>query len=258
MKRGIRIIIITALFFGLYFYLNELFFYDIRNRFHKIFDMLGVSHILAYVIVGIPIVMGLFLSHKPSEVLDSIGLNKSIFKGIAFSLMSTLPMFVGFSLAFDFNKDFSMDNLIVSVVCAGFFEELYFRGFLFGQFFRYTILGFISSIFLGAILFGLVHINQANGIEEIIGLFFVTFFGGILFAWLYVEWDYNLWVPILLHMLMNLAWDLFSVSENALGDNLSNILRLATIALAITITILYKRRVKNPLVVTKSTLFINH
>ncbi|GAB1858628.1 hypothetical protein MHTCC0001_34680 [Flavobacteriaceae bacterium MHTCC 0001] len=167
-------------------------------------------------------------------------------------------MFIGFSLAFDFNKEFSLNNFIISVFCAGFFEELYFRGFLFGQFFRYTKLGFISSIFLGAILFGLVHINQANGIEEIIKLFFVTFFGGILFAWLYVEWDYNLWIPILLHMLMNFAWDLFSVSENALGDNLSNILRLATITLAITLTVLYKRRSKTPLVVTKSTLFITH
>ncbi len=62
------------------------------------------------------------------------------------------------------------------------------------------------------------------------------------FAWLYVEWGMNLWVPTSFHVLMNLAWDLFGMGDSALGDSAANALRFATVGLSIGLTILNARR----------------
>lgn len=173
-------------------------------------------------------------------------------------MLCTMPMFIGFALLFDFNSNISLNRILVSVVAAGVFEELYFRGFFFGQLYRYTWLGFIPSVFLGAVIFGIVHLYQGEELGELISIFLVTSLGAILFSWVYVEWDYNLWVPICLHMLMNLAWELFSVSDNALGDVYSNIFRAVTITLIIVLTIVYKKRKGKPLSINKSTILINY
>jgi len=82
-----------------------------------------------------------------------------------------------------------------------------------------------------------------------------TFLGAILFAWVYIEWNSNLWVAIFLHLFMNLSWMLFSVSENALGDNYANVFRVLTIALTIIGTIAYKRRQGVELAINRNTLW---
>jgi len=57
-------------------------------------------------------------------------------------------------------------------------------------------------------------------------------------------------------MLMNLAWELFSVSDNALGGIYSNVFRFLTIGLVIILTVLYKKRNGIKLTVNKKTLLI--
>ena len=256
MNKQLKIVLVTLLSFGLYYYVDELYFYTIREGFNGLINQYGISHILAYIIVGIPILLGTLLLHQRHHLLQRLGLNQSIVKGFVFALICTLPMFIGFAFLFDLNEEISFNTILIGVIAAGLFEELYFRGFLFGQLFRFTRLGFITSVLLGAVLFGLVHIKQGTSLDEIIGIFLVTFMGGILFAWLFVEWNCNLWVSIFLHMLMNLAWDLFAVSDNALGDNYSNIYRIATISLSIILTIIYKKRKGISLQVTRSNLIM--
>ncbi len=72
---------------------------------------------------------------------------------------------------------------------------------------------------------------------ESIGVFSVTFLGAAWFAWLYVEWNNNLWVPITLHSLMNLYWGLFTLEDNALGGIWANVFRGMVIAISIVVTI---------------------
>jgi membrane protease YdiL (CAAX protease family) len=163
-------------------------------------------------------------------------------------------MYIGFSFIFDFNTDISINTLLISVLSAGFFEELFFRGFLFGLIFRKTKLGFIPSVFFGAVYFGLLHLYQSTELAESIGIFLITFLGGIIFAWVYTEWKFNIWIPIFLHMLMNLSWELFSVSENALGSLYSNIFRFATIGLIIGLTVALKRQNGLKLEINKKNL----
>jgi hypothetical protein len=83
-----------------------------------------------------------------------------------------------------------------------------------------------------------------------------TNFGSLLFAWVYTEWNYNIWAPVFLHMLMNFAWELFSAGDNALGGIYSNVFRVITIALIIFLTIIFKRKQSSKLAVNKPTIWM--
>ena len=256
MSRTLKISLITVVAFGLHFVFDDIYFKAIRSALHQEINQFGISHMMAYLIVGIPIFAATLLISKKRGFFSNLGLNGSFPKALAFSVICTLPMFLGFAFFFDFNTDIKLNTILVSILAAAFFEELYFRGFLFGQLYKHTSLGFIASVLLGSLLFGFIHLYQSNDVAELVGIFLITFIGAILFAWVYVEWDYNLWVPILLHLFMNLAWELFNVSDNALGGVYSNVFRTVTIALIIAVTILYKRRKGIPLEINRHTFLL--
>lgn len=69
-------------------------------------------------------------------------------------------------------------------------------------------------------------------------------FGELYFSWMYVEWNFNIWIPVGLHILMNGAWHIFMMegTEVAAGGLISNIARLISIALAIGITVYYHKK----------------
>ena len=256
MNKTYKNTLITLIAFAIYFVIDDLIFRDLRNWFYDLTNQYGLSHILTYAITGIPLYIGTYLINRNTPILESLGLKKSIGMGFVFALLCTLPMFIGYGILFDLNTELSINTILIGVVAAGFFEELFFRGFLFGQLFRNTTLGFIPSVLFGALFFGSLHLYQSTDMVELTGIFLITFLGGILFAWTYVEWNYSLWVPIFLHMLMNLAWELFSVSTNALGDVYANVFRILTIALIIILTILYKKGKKLPLTINKNNLWV--
>lgn len=254
MNRPAYVVLITLVSFGFYFLLDLTYFSVIRNWINESINQFGVSHILAYAIVGIPIFTGTILLHKPNKFFHSLGLDMSHFlKGLLFSLLCTLPMFIGYAVLFEFNSDFSSNTFLTTVFAAAIFEEIYFRGYLFGQIFRFTNWGFIPAVLIGAILFGFIHLYQGTSFHELSGIFLITFMGGILFAWIYVEWNYNLWIPVFLHLFMNLSWGLFSVADNALGDTYANIFRFITILSIIGLTVAHKKKDFN---VNRRTLFM--
>ncbi|SFR31308.1 hypothetical protein SAMN04490243_0135 [Robiginitalea myxolifaciens] len=256
MKKPLVVILITLLTFALYYILDEMYFGELRFWLLELTGQLGLSHNLTYLLSGLPLYIAIQFLFPKYSLLRNFGLDQSVLRALVFALICTLPMFLGFGFTMAFNEDLGVDKFLITVVAAGFFEELFFRGFLFGNLYRGTRLGFIPSVFLGALLFGLVHLYQSSEISELIGIFLVTFLGGFLFAWVYVEWGFNLWVAIFLHAFMNLAWDLFDVSSNALGDVYPNIFRLITIALVIGGTIGYKRFRGIPLAINRSNLFL--
>src|SRR5690606_38986627 len=163
MKKTAKILIITLISFGAYFLIDETYFKEIRKWFHGLINQWGISHIMAYLIVGLLILVGILILSKQDKFFFSVGLHQSLFLiGIVYSLLCTLPMFIGYALLFDFNTAFSLNSFLVTVIAAALFEELYYRGFLFGQLYRYTNLGFIPSVLIGAILFGLMHLYQGD------------------------------------------------------------------------------------------------
>ncbi len=256
MKNSLKIILIVFLSFGIYYVFDDLYFKELRNWMNGILNQLGISHIITYLISGLPLFLGTYILFRKELILKSLGLYGSIIKGFLFALICTLPLFIGFSFVFEINPEISVNKILIAVVSAGFFEELYFRGFLFGLLYKYTKLGFVPAVFLGALIFGLIHLYQSTNVSELIGIFLITFLGGLIFAWVYAEWKFNLWTAIFLHMLMNFSWELFDVSDNALGGIYGNVFRFLSIGLVFGLTILYKKRKKLQLELNKRTLWI--
>lgn len=258
MSRSLSVISITLLSFAVYFFLANTYFSELRSWVNERIQQEGISHLLVYLIVSLPIVLGASIINEFKRCKTTLGLNRSIIQGALFPLVCTLPMFIGFSVCFNFNRELTLDEVLIAGVAAAFFEEFIFRGFLFGQLFRYTKLGFVPSILLGAFLFAAMHLYQSKDPATLIGVFATTFMGAVLFAWLYVEWNYNLWISIFLHLFMNLAWMLFAVSDNAFGGLYANVFRIITIALAIILTLLYKRKNHIPLSINKENIWMKH
>lgn len=256
MKKSLSILATIIVAFTIYFVLDNLFFNNLRMWLHSMINQLGVSHIITYTISGIPLVLGAAYLHKPDGVIDSFGLNRSLFNSILFALVCTAPMLIGYAILFDFNADLTLNTFLISAVSAAFFEELFFRGFLYGQLYRYTKFGFLPSVFIGAFLFALIHLYQSDDFSTLAGIFLTTFLGAILFAWVYSEWNHNIWVPISIHFFMNFFWMIFSAGENALGGLYANIFRVISVILVIALTILYKKKKRQPLEINRNTVWM--
>lgn len=217
---------------------------------HSIVDPLHLQKVVEslarHLIICVPVAVALFLLHKPKDIFHALGLDGGFIKGMIFALISTLPLFIVFPIVGKFNTELTLTKLIPSTVFVAFFEEMIFRGFIFGQLFRYCKLGFGWAVLIPAILFGSLHLYQGHDLISSLTAFGVTFIGALYFSWIYVKWDFNLWCPIGLHFFMNLSWQLFIVEGNsvAAGGVISNILRVLSIVIAIVLTVMYRRRAR--------------
>jgi len=217
-------------------------------------DYIKIAYSYLWWILPTALIAGLLYGFN--KLMDTIGIQKGFMTGLLFAMLTVLPMFISSAFIGQIGADLKLVHLVHQTLIAGLMEEYLFRGFLFGILFRKLGWGFIPASLSGALIFGLGHIYQGATFAETTGVFFVTAMGAIWFAWLYIEWNNNLWVPIFLHMLMNLSWGLFEVSSNALGGVYTNLFRIITIALTILITIKYNR--KNGFSITRENLIVNH
>lgn len=181
---------------------------------------------------------------KPKDVLSFLGLNGNIVKGLGIALLCVAPIYIGFTIFGTFNADTSLALLLSKSILPGFKEEFVFRAFMFGLLFRYSKTGFLGAVIFPALYFGSLHLYQGHDIISSLAAFGLTFLGAIYFSWMYVEWNFNIWVPVGLHILMNGAWVLFTMegTEVAAGGMISNTMRVISILLAIFITIWYKKK----------------
>lgn len=202
--------------------------------------------IVGYSIMFIAVIILTSIVIKPKELFSFLGLNCNIAKGLFISLICVLPLYIIFPILGSFNSDTSLSFILRKSVFPGFMEEFMFRAFMFGLLFRYAKTGFFWAVILPALLFGSLHLYQGHDVISSIAAFGVTFIGAVYFSWMYVEWNFNLWVPVGLHILMNGAWILFSLegTEVAAGGLISNIARVISILLAIGLTVWYKRKNK--------------
>lgn len=256
MNKTTKIILTTLLAFGIYFILDDQYFKQVRLWIYENIHQFGISHIIAYIIFGMVIVAGVVVMHGYKKIGDSLGLNRPFGIGLLFPLLCTLPMYIGFAVVFNINHAITLNEVLIQVVSAAFFEEVLFRAFLFGQLYRYTRLGFIPAVLLGALIFACMHLYQSQDLATLAGIFATTFLGAVLFAWIFTEWQFNIWMPVFLHLFMNFSWLLFSVSDNAFGGMYANIFRIVTIVLAIIGTIVYKRKKGLRLEINKHTIWM--
>lgn len=254
MNTSLKTAVVTIIAFLLFLYLLKI---QVLNE-HLSFISNGSLHFVAkWMICGTPILIALLLIHKPKDITECLGLRYGLLEGYALAFLFTVPMFLGFAFTGGLNTSLTIDEFIRKAVLAGFFEELFFRGFLFGMLFRYARWGFIPAVLMGAILFGAVHLYQGGDMLSALAAFGVTAFGAVLFSWVYAEWEYNLWTAIGLHTFMNGAWLLFAV-DSTTGDWISNIFRVVSIIVIVVGTIVYKKRKCRRFEVNKRTLWVNN
>lgn len=220
------------------------------------FDSPVLKMIYSYSWWVIPTTVAVGALYGFKNVLKEFCLDKRMLFGLAFSLLATSPMLISSAVLGTLDADIDLLMLLKKTLFAGFMEEFLFRGFLFGILFRKLGWGFIPASAIGATIFGLSHLYQGSGVGQLVGIFSITFIGSAWFAWLFIEWKENLWIPIFLHGFMNLSWTLFNMSDNALGDTYSNIFRVATIALTVIATIEYNKR-KDKFRINKSNLLVD-
>src|SRR5690606_26066241 len=179
-----KVILFVILSFSAYYFLFENF-KPIKIGLDKITQQGLVSSVLTYLIIGVPIFTGTLLVNKGVGIFESLGLSSSVSSALWTSLFFTLRLFIGGVLLCTFNQHIDIENLISGTIVAGFMEELYFSGVLFGQLFRKTNLGFIPSIIFGALIFAFGHLYQSQDVGELVGIFMITFSGAVFFGWLY-------------------------------------------------------------------------
>ncbi len=216
------------------------------------------SFLLFYILCSIPPYIVLRFIHK-KNLIESIGLKKSPLHGFVYALICTLPMLVYVMCVGKWNNTLSVWHLFNATLIGGLFEELFFRGLLFGQLFRYAKWGFIPAILIASVIFGLGHIYQGTDVTSSILAGVVTGLGGLLFGWIYVETNYNLWCSIFLHILMNFSWTAFSIADNgAIGNTGLNIARILTLIMAIFLIVVHKKKKGEPYLINPRTLWINN
>lgn len=220
------------------------------NNAWKITSLLGITpgslsnKVVRDLIVIIPVLILTALVIKPKEIFSFLGLNKNIIKGLGIAFLCVAPLYIIFPFFGGINSDLTFSLLLQKSILPGFKEEFICRAFMFGLLFRYAKTGFSWAVILPALYFGSVHLYQGHDALSALAAFGVTFIGALYFSWMYVEWNFNLRVPVGLHMFMNGAWVIFSMegTEVAAGGLISNIARVLSILLAVSITIWYKRR----------------
>lgn len=181
---------------------------------------------------------------KYKEIFSFLGLNENLLKGFGAAVICTLPLYLVFPFYGNFNTELTFQVLYDKCILTGFKEELVFRAFMFGMLFRYARTGFFWAVILPALYFASVHLYQGHDVLSSLAAFGVTFIGALYFSWMYVEWNFNIWVPVGLHMLMNGAWHVFTMegTEVAAGGLISNIVRVVSIALAVGLTVYVRRK----------------
>ncbi|MDO8896730.1 MAG: CPBP family intramembrane metalloprotease [Bacteroidales bacterium] len=255
MKKELRLTLIVIIAFSVWYFIDKSFFAPVYRFFTVYSVMPEIAYFLAYLIMGLPMFAAV-LWLRPGKFFSAFGMNKGFGKAVLAAVIFTLPMLLGYAVIYDFNSGITFSKILRGAVFAALFEEWYFRGFVFGMLFRFTRLGFIPSILLGAFVFAVSHLYQSSDPGIMAGIFMTTLLGAGLFAWVYSEWKFNLWVAIWLHLLMNLYWMLFDAGDNALGPLASNIFRASTIAFIIIGTLLYKKRSGLALAVNKKTIWM--
>jgi CAAX protease family protein len=192
------------------------------------------------------IAVAIMLRFGFKRAVRELGMLAPIGRGLAFAAIATLPMLITFAFTMPVNPN--MTFLTVGVLCfiAPFAEEVLFRSFMFRQLYRRAKIGFWLSALAPSILFAAGHLYQSDDLMEQLGIVAITGTGGIGFCWFFMKWKDNLWTVWGLHAGMNLWWEVFNVDDTALGGWLSNGARLATVIVAVLLTI-YKDKIWKPL-----------
>jgi membrane protease YdiL (CAAX protease family) len=187
--------------------------------------------------------LGLWIVHrKPvTWMISELGLTGNAKQGLWFSFLACAPMLLMPMITGGFSATESVLRIVFISAIWPLGEEILFRGYVFGQMVKRGGMNLWAAAITTGLVFGILHLGQASvqhlPLSSEIGTVAIVSIGGIFFAWLFAAWDFNLWVPLGMHLFMNLWWSVFDMADSPLGGWLPNVLRVATVALAIVLTL---------------------
>lgn len=174
---------------------------------------------------------------SPAGVLSLTGVTELRRKHLIWTGLVFGPVIIAAALLAPLASNLTATDFVWPGVVAPFAEELFYRGLAVGLLMRLAGWRFLPAVLWPAVFFGLAHLWQGNSPTETAMAVAITGIGGLGFGWLFVRWGFALWPPIFLHIGMNSLWTAFALGENAVGGLTGNGLRLATIILAIGLTL---------------------
>lgn len=256
MSKNIRFFFIFILGFVIYYFFDFFYFKNIQNFIIDLVNNKAIAHVAAYSATLIPLIITLKILFPTRTAINLFSLDQSVIKGFFLAFMGTLPMLIGYIIHFRTVSSINIESLFINTLSSAFFEEVIFRAFLIGTLYRFTRLGFLSSILFGSLLFAQIHLYQSQNITELVEIFAITFLGSVFFTWVYFEQYFNLWVAIFLHFLMNLYWEIFNVSDNVSGNLFGNLYKFLSVFLIIGWVVYHKKKNKSSFQITWKSLFI--
>lgn len=180
---------------------------------------------------------------------SELGLFSSPWRGLAFGFSSATLMFLGFALTRRFSAPAGAWAILGTVTADGLgplAEEVVFRAFGVGTLRKRCGTPLWAALALPALAFGYWHWGEGGNLSGNLELFVLTALGGLFFGWFYLRWGRDIWVPASLHAAMNLSWDLFAVSDHALGGWFPFALQASAIVIAVLITIKFTGPISSP------------
>lgn len=108
------------------------------------------------------------------DVFREVGLYAPILPGIAFAVVVSLPMLIGFAVTRSLTPRLEILPLLFLTVLSPFVEEFGMRGFGVMQFRRGTGWPFWIIVWPSAIFFGLSHVDQGQSVQESVDLSFYS------------------------------------------------------------------------------------
>ncbi|GIX17619.1 MAG: hypothetical protein KatS3mg119_1805 [Rhodothalassiaceae bacterium] len=169
---------------------------------------------------------------------EGLGISAPIGPALRLVLPAVLPAYVVFAVFYPVDPGVLDFGVLYLAFIGPFAEEVVFRGAGFGLLRRLAGWPFWAAAGVPAVLFGLGHADPlADPSLDSVMTFAITAAGAVVFAWLYERRGYNLWVPVLLHGLLNFAWSLFEVGGGAFAGWLPLAMQVTTVTLAIVLTL---------------------
>jgi membrane protease YdiL (CAAX protease family) len=181
----------------------------------------------------------------PWAAVKELGLAGPVVPALGLGFVASLPMLAGIAVASTWSDEATLLSVAHLCVISPVAEEVLFRGYAFRQLYRRAGWRFLPAVLVTAAVFAAGHVVGGSGAwdpMQMLATLAITFVGGLLFAWLFIRWDDNLWVPAAVHVFFNLWWELFAVDEGPVGGIAANAGRALAIAAMIALTI-YRRRI---------------
>ncbi len=164
-----------------------------------------------------------FFGMRPKGMVNALGLSTRegrFLKGVWLGVVWSLPLLI-LGLLSGVRDDPNFRTLPYNSLGPGVFEELFFRAFGFGFLVRYAGWRVLPAAVLTGVFFSLAHIHlqfvQGMGTGMQLGWLAMLAGAGVFYAWIYARWEFNLWIIITMHTVLDLCWQLFVLSENPFG-----------------------------------------